>query len=495
MNREFILQLVKSDYTKLVFILIFAFYIAFIPNLGYNYPVHIDEWVHMSYSNEIIAEESVDITYPFDGDQLKLIEKMELGFQTFLAVVHTITGISQVVLFRYLPSFIFMLTVLGVYMFARREGYGWQAAFMTCFITSTIGILGPAFTVPVALALAFVPLILFLAFNFRNVWSYISIFILICFLIAIHGPSAICAVLIMAPYIVLSIRREPLHSLWLALVIVGPFVITLPLTYNLATGYLSSLLETKSEIGGHDLPEILLHYGYLPIVVCLLGTFLLSLKGGIKNYSVVLALVVVTLMLAVFYTLSYGIGIVYLRGLLFCMLMMGITGGAALKEIGNLKIPEKIGTVIKNPAFMKYAGAVVCLTVIVVTLVTALPSRLDEGYYRMINDTDYEAFTWVRDNLGPEYDVALLDPWKGTVFTALTGKHVYVRIHEGATKTTDAAYEYIRGGCKDTEFLRTNDISIIYTLVFDSMKTGNVEYPPENPDITEAREYIYVLNE
>ena len=73
---------------------------------------------------------------------------------------------------------IFIITILSVYIMAQREGFGWEAALFTCLIPTTIGILGPAFTVPVAMGLLFTPLLIFLAFNFRTVWSYLVIFIL-----------------------------------------------------------------------------------------------------------------------------------------------------------------------------------------------------------------------------------------------------------------------------------------------------------------------------
>jgi hypothetical protein len=91
MNWQKVIKLIKSDYTKLILISGFVFYVAYIPNQNYSYPVHIDEWVHMAFRNEILKEESIGITYPFDGNRLKLIEKMELGFQSFLAITRSIT--------------------------------------------------------------------------------------------------------------------------------------------------------------------------------------------------------------------------------------------------------------------------------------------------------------------------------------------------------------------------------------------------------------------
>ncbi len=92
-------------------------------------------------------------------------------------------------------------------------GVGLQAAFFTCLIPTTVGILGPGFLVPVTMGLLFTPLLLFLALNFRTVWSYLLIFVFTCFLLAIHAPSAICPIILLAPYILLNLKGNFKHSL------------------------------------------------------------------------------------------------------------------------------------------------------------------------------------------------------------------------------------------------------------------------------------------
>jgi len=100
----------------------------------------------------------------------------------------------------------------------------------------------------------------------------------------------------------------------------------------------------------------------------------------------------------------------------------------------------------------------------------------------MIDDRDYEAFVWIKENIGEEYNKAILDPWKATAFTAITGKKVYSRIQRYPKDTDKKATEFLREGCKDTEFLRESDITIVYSLV-----------DCNNPDLIELRPHIYVV--
>jgi len=229
MSWQSIWQLAKSDYWKLLPILGLAFYIAFIPHQNYPYPVHIDEWVHLAYSEAMLQAGSTTITDPFSGQwTIGLSSNLEAGFHLFWGVFQQISGISWLTIFRYFPSVIFMLTVLSVYVMARREGFGWEAALFTCLILTTVGIMGPAFMVPVAMGLLFIPLSLFLAFNFRTRWSYLVLFIFTSLLLPIHAPTAIGLVIILTPYLLLNLKGDFKHSLGIMLAIAIPFLAPFP---------------------------------------------------------------------------------------------------------------------------------------------------------------------------------------------------------------------------------------------------------------------------
>jgi len=221
------------DYLKLVPILALAFYMAFIPHLNYPYPVHIDEWIHLAHSKAMLEAGSTTFTDAFTGQIVyRPSTNLESGFQLLWGVFHQISGISWMTVFRYFPSIVFMVTVLSVYILARREGFGWEAALITCLIPTTVGIMGPAFLVPVAMGLLFLPLSLFVVFNFRTGWSYLVLFIFTSFLLAIHLPTAVGLVIILIPYIVLNFRGSFKHSLLIMLAIAGPFLALLPWVYQ-----------------------------------------------------------------------------------------------------------------------------------------------------------------------------------------------------------------------------------------------------------------------
>ncbi|MBI3040054.1 MAG: hypothetical protein HYY80_00045, partial [Chloroflexi bacterium] len=386
-------SLLKFDYLMLLPVLGLAFYIAFIPHLNYPYAIHVDEWVHITRSNMLMEAGSVN----FPG-----VFSLEVGFHLFWGVFQTISGLSWMDIYRYFPGVIFIITVLSVYILAQREGFGWEAAFFTALIPSTVGIMGPAFLVPVAMGLLFTPLYLFLAFNFRTLWSYLLIFIFTAFLLSIHAPSAISPIIVLVPYILLNLKGNFKHSLGIGLALLLPFLtamVIFPWIFNLLLPTAKDLLIPQPATEYVQLPRVIQTYGYLPIAFCLLGTFMLALRGGKKNYGLILGLLALLLMLATFYTFHYGVSIMYERGLMFMMLMVSIVAGAGLAEIKNLKLPTRLGAGLKVPLASQNIGKLLSLALIGIVLASSIPARLNTLYYHMIDREDYQAFAWIKENV------------------------------------------------------------------------------------------------
>jgi hypothetical protein len=476
-------RLGRSAYLLLP-ILALAFYIAFIPHQSYPYPVHVDEWVHLARAESLLKAGNINYIEPFFGGGAESLgANMEVGFHLFWGVFHRISGIPWLVIFRYFPGIILMLTALSSYILACRLGFGWEAAFFTSLLPTTVGILGPAFLVPVAIALPFLLLSLFAAFNFKSWWGYATIFVFTCFLVSIHPPSAIYLVIVLIPYILLNLKGNFKHSLGMALAVAIPFLAPFPWIFNMLLPTAKSLLAQQLPSGFVDLPRIIKTFGYVSVLLCILGTFLLAMKRGRENYGLVLGLLALLVMLVAFFTFHYGLSIVYERGLMFMMLMMGIVAGAGLAGVKNLGRMEWFTSRVKISAIARYSGWLFCLVLIGIILFTGIPYRQNTLYYHMIDDKDYQTFVWIKENVSEDYSKAVLDPWKATAFTAVTGKYIYTRIHEAPKPSDDEAYKFLAAGCRDTAFLKRNGISIVYT-----------QEPCENPELVQVHQWVYLLH-
>lgn len=362
-----------------------AFFLAFIPHLNYPYPLHVDEWVHLACSNQIISQATaVGVADPFSGGGSIMNQIYEVGLHLPLAVFGQISGIPLVSVFWYFPAFFFMFTVLSVYILASRQGFGWEAALLTCLVPTTVGVLGPAFVVPLAVALMFLPLSAFLAFNFRTIWSYAALFAFVAYLVTLHGPSAVILVIMLIPYLLLNLKADLKHGAAIALALAIPFLVSLPWTWRMLLPNLTSVLTPHLLKPYVDYPRFIKFWGYPVILLCLLGTFVLTMKGEKKSYGLALGLLGLAFMLAVFYTLHYGVPVLYERGLVPTTLVMSIVAGVGLMAVRKFRLPAQVGAWIRAPLLTRNVGSILCLALIAYILVTAIPVRQNIPYYPVL---------------------------------------------------------------------------------------------------------------
>lgn len=482
MNKHKINTVLRSKYLIILPLLVVSFCLAFIPHHGYAYPVHVDEWGHLTYSKALMTEGSVSYTEPYLGETV-VDSHPEVGFHLHWGVFQAVTGISWLTIFKYFPGLVFLLTILAVYILAQRQGYGWEAAFFTCLIPTSVRLLGPGFLTPVALGMLFIPLSLFIAVNLRGTSSYLLLFIFGCFLFYMHPPTALGVIVILLLYIVFNIRKDFRHSVKIAGALAMSFVISLPQLFPVIGGQVEAIGEA------HYLPYLpqLFHiYGYIPTVFFVAGVFLLSRKGGIDSYTLIFASLAFLVLIGSFAIFNIGLAIMYDRGYMYLMLLMSIIAGYALSNVNNIKIPIRLVKGFKTGWGRIPLGRVLCLVFISLLLITTIQSHLDMPYYHIINQQQYNDFVWIRENIDDRYDKAILDPWTAIAFTSIAGKTVYSRMPPGPSaffaERNQEIYRFFSEGYTDTDFLKESNISIVYT-------EGKVD----NPDLVEVKENIYLV--
>jgi hypothetical protein len=477
-----ILHTIPAQDLMLIPILALAYYIAFIPHQGYAYPIHLDEWFAMANTNELFTQGYVtQLTDPFSGGGMLFWQFTEVGFHLFWGTFQKISGIPWIIIFRYFPGIIMIFTTLSVYLPARKRGFGWEAALFATLVPTTVGVLGPAFLVPVATALLFIPLSLYLSFEFEDLRSLPVLFIFITFLLIIHAFTAIAVAIAILPFIILNLKSKLKRSLGIAAAVFVPFIILLPwgMPYiRQVIGYLSEPQYLSPVV---DYPQLIHLYGYIPIVLVLIGAFYLTRRGEIKDYALTLGLLALLCVQVAYYAFHFGMGGVYERNFLYTTLLMSIISGAGLAAVKKIQVSRIPGSFIPDWS-KKNIGILLSAILIILTLITVIPMRQSANYYHMIDKNDYEAFVWIDKNVGNEYNLALLDPWKATAFTAVTGKKVFRRTTMTTLHEDRQIYKFLAEGSKDSAFLRDKGISLVYTTS-----------PVENPDLYEVRENIYLF--
>ncbi|MEE8469772.1 MAG: hypothetical protein V3S51_00405 [Dehalococcoidia bacterium] len=76
-------------------VLVLGFYLASLPHAGYLYPVRLDEWLHMAFSQEVVEEASaLNLTDPFSGYGTHDSQAFEVSFHVPLATFQEIRTIK-----------------------------------------------------------------------------------------------------------------------------------------------------------------------------------------------------------------------------------------------------------------------------------------------------------------------------------------------------------------------------------------------------------------
>lgn len=93
---------------------------------------------------------------------------------------------------------------------------------------------------------------------------------------------------------------------------------------------------------------------------------------------------------------------------------------------------------------------------------SALSAALNEPYYRVVDQEDWDRFRWVEDNVGEDHEVFLAHPWKAPVLAAMTGMQPYTWLSPGSPPVNGEAYVgYLQGTGNDTAWLIEREVSVV----------------------------------
>lgn len=483
MARDKAIRVIKIETLILFLIICLGVFISLIPRMDYAYPVHLDEWFGMACANQILNQDSAfNLLSPFNGSPADFFQSAEFGFHLLIGLFHEISGIDWLIIFRFLPSLIFVFTIISAYLMGKKLGFGLEAAAFISILPTSVGVLGPAFLVPVAAGILFIPLSLFVMFGIEGFSRNVLLFLFITYLLSSHAYTAVAVWIMILPYLVLTIKDNRKSSILTFLAITLPFLVAVPFAIDLIRHMLEAFFG-RSELSPFiQYPFIVQSLGYILIGACLLGTLYISVHREKRSFSFLLGFLILAVILFVYRVIGFGIDGLYERGILFTMVAGSIVAGAGAAAIRKIKIPEGIFSKIKNPAVVRYTGLVAGVILVIAAAATTIPVRLETKYYHMIDAEDYRAFTWIRENIGDEMDRAVCNPWKGTAFTAVTGKKVYTRIVMAAFQREKEVYDFLWTGSSDTSFLRRIKISLLYT-----------REEVNNPDLKQVADYVYML--
>lgn len=485
----------------LVGVVVFGMWLVFVPKLDYRFPLHVDEWWSLGMAKGIVEQRTADIVDPFTGEW-KFAYNPEVGFHLWLAYFQGLTGIEWFTIYRVFPMFLFAALLVSVYAFCEKSGFGVEAAFFTTLMPTTVRILGPSFLAPVTLGLVLIIASLVVAARTRGLYSYGLLGAIAVFSFQMHPPTTVAVAVAVGWYVIfgLFLKSERKRSAITIPLLAAPFLIGLPLILDKVSW--DSLTEASTIL---VTPHLIILYGVVPVILFLIGTWLAFAPFHRDVATLALTALTFLLVLVAFDQWHFGQGNVFDRAFLYLTLGAYPVGGYAVHRLRTAFAPWVERTRARTapergPAMVVASfGIGAALLIGGMAAIELVPDRtenIDRRFYKLVDeDGNYQDWLWIRDNLGPEYEKAILGPDQFRVlmakaFVVITGKHVYTinPFHPAvpATSSEDDQYfpryfatlEFFSQRGANATFLSENGIQIVWG-------TQNID----NDNLTQIRDH------
>jgi hypothetical protein len=157
----------------------------------------------------------------------------------------------------------------------------------------------------------------------------------------------------------------------------------------------------------------------------------------------------------------------YERAWMHGMLTMSFTAAWGLRWL-RTQAMARIRRAWVAPAALALAAALLFAT-------TASAQAAREGdYYHVLTEEQAQDLAWIRDHVDPNGSRALVTPWEGTAFNALTGIRVYAAspfsiggLGSGGNlsgyNSATRAQQVLNGDVSDEKFLDRFNVTLVYT--------------------------------
>lgn len=466
----------------LLVLLAFTIFLTFLPHLSKNYflPFHVDEWVHWSYSRSILDYGSVSFPNPYTGEAL--LENAEIGFHTFTASVSWLSTSSLLSIFLFMPSILALFLGLTAFNIGEKadKKFGLEACLFISLVPTTTRYLGPSLYVAVAMGLF---LLLFLVWLIQQKQYRFMVLIapVIWCLVLIHPTSAFAAVLVVSLYcLMLALEKNKKIAVITGLSLVCtsiPFLILLliPSRWSFAIDiFLKSVIGEQTS---HPIAGIYVNFGDLGLITWaffLIGVFYVVMREKSLQFTLCFSALSFLMIIGLFSIIGYGSAAIYERSFLYLFLFVALIAAFGTRELRDEVsiLLHKYMSQHKTRYWKHLEKMIVPLIVIILLIITVVPVRLETPYYKMISEDDYEAFTWIRENIdrfrneNNSYLTAAVQPYKASPFSAITGLHIRISSMHPVLYYWNLHIEdmeaFLADQCRNTTFLDKYKITVVY---------------------------------
>jgi len=394
----------KNKILSITLILFLIFILVYSVHLNYPFPLHIDEWHHIT--------ESIKLK---QGEIPKGIEASETGFHFFLLFISLFTNI--VLIYKFLPALWAITSALTLFFITKSNTSNLRKSFFISLFTiiffasikSNVNITGLWFFTPLTFSIPFIYLYIYFfnkgIQNQNKKYLLISLLIMI-FLIPIHSISILFSIPFLIIYCFFNykyfLKQYRFFLIFLLIPLIGILFYSFIINSSLINS-LSSLIKNLQFKQGWGVLEIENSFSelYSPIAYFLAITGIISIfisKNHLKKYLIYILWPIILLTQIILFKIT---GKSYLspyqRNLYYFILSLPFLSAFGLYKIIRL---IKIQT-HKIKSYKKTIFKIICIILIIIILSFTfksyfiIPSQIK--LYKTINNNDYQTLKFLSD--------------------------------------------------------------------------------------------------
>lgn len=396
--------LTKNQVFYVTITLIFIFFLVYTPHLVNPFPIHVDEWRHIT---ESIKLKQGLLPTNFSG--------IEIGFHIFLMILSFFTDL--ILIYKFLPAIWAVLTSLILFFIIKKQTSNLKSTFLISLLTiiffasikSNVNITGLWFFIPLTFSIPFIYLYIYLFTtgiqqqNKKYILLSLAIMLL---LIPTHSISVLFAIPILIIFSLFHIKYIIKHwkffSLFLLIPILGIIFFSQLFNITLTQAFFRLISELQFRHGwgilelNNSLFELYSPFGYLLAILGLI--FLGYSKQRRQKYMIYIiwpVIVLISILIFRFTGISYLSP--YQRNLYYFVISLPILSSFGLYSILKfIKLQtNKIAIEKREKTFQTLKLILIILTIILIfSTYYSLPKNIK--LYKVIGNEEYETLRFLK---------------------------------------------------------------------------------------------------
>ncbi len=388
----------------LLIALVLTFLLVYSPHFSNQFPIHIDEWHHIT--------ESIKLK---NGIQ-KGLSSTELGFHFILSIISYFADI--VLIYKFLPALFALLSCLILFFIIKNKTSNLENSFMIAIfsiiffasIKSNVNLTGLWFFTPLTFSIPFIYLYMYFfsegIIKQNNKFILVSLVIMI-FLIPIHSISVLFAIpilLIFSLFHLNYIKKQPFFLIFLLIPVVGLILYSrvMDLTILNSVKDLLFRLQFKSDWSVLEIKNSFLEvYSLVGYLLAIIGfVYITSSKEKFQKYSIyVIWPIIILIYILIFKLTNISFLSPYQRNLYYLTLSLPFLSSLGLYAVLKVIKIQTSKIVYKDEYFREKIFKIICFLFILLIIFLTFKSYFyisnDIKLYKVISKDDYEALKFL----------------------------------------------------------------------------------------------------